>query len=203
MPTKVKDSFEHQLPNLPIQPKGRKNKKDDGNKRKKLNVKESSKSTTLAPAIEGYVEENAVDLVTKARQRLRSAKDIQEYIRGIVSTFLLVNEADVFRAAGLYLVHPINMLLPALFPGVNLRVFCNSEVSANNESRFDMRWLLCRPGKAHVAAAILEYKAPNSLQRIEFQKGKFSAGEAEKNMSMAEGLKFGTWFEDNAIPLSK
>lgn len=107
------------------------------------------------------------------------------------------------RAAGLYLVYPINMLLPALFPGVNLRVFCNSEVSANNGSRFDMRWLLCRPGKADVTAAILEYKAPNILQRIEFQKGKFLAGEAEKNMSKAERLKFGTWFEDNAIPLSK
>lgn len=79
MPTKVKDPFEHQLPNLPIKPEGRDNEKD-GNNRKKITVKESSKFTTLAPAIEGYVEENAVDLVTKARQRLRSAKDIQGYI---------------------------------------------------------------------------------------------------------------------------
>ena len=61
------------------------------------------------------------------------------------------------RTSGQYLVYPVNMYLDALFPGV--KVHCNSEVAENQQSRFDMRWPVCRPGKPDVTAAILEYKA--------------------------------------------
>ena len=163
MAIKVKQSFELGLPVLPMRCKDSEpepNKR--GKKRKKIDepyntAKESSKSTADALAIGGYVEENVVNLIITARQKLRSAPDIPEYLPGIEKTYLLVNESDVVRASGQYLVYPVNMYLDALFPGV--KVHCNSEVAENQQSRFDMRWPVCRPGKPDVTAAILEYKA--------------------------------------------
>ena len=207
MAIKVKQGFELELPVLPMKCKDNETKKR-GKKRKKKDkpyntAKESSKSTADALAIGGYVEESVVNLIITARQKIRSVPDIPEYLPGIEKTYLLVNEADVVRASGQYLVYPVNIHLDALLPGVNLQIFCNSEVAENQQSRFDMRWLICRSGEPDVTAAILEFKSPYTLHRDEFERGRFQAGDAEKNMRIADRKTFGTWFEGNAIPLSK
>lgn len=118
---------------------------------------------------------------------------------GSKKTYLLANEADVVRASGQHLVYPINMLLPELFPGIatELKIICNSEVSENQESRFDMRWLLCRPGsgKPDVTVVILEYKTTRVLHRRDFELGKCNEENAGEMMREASKRRNKTNFE--------
>lgn len=91
------------------------------------------------------------------------------------------------------------MLLPELFPGIDLRIVCNSEISETKESRFDMRWLLITSEKV-VTAAILEYKTTRTLHESEFLRGQFDTSEAEK--AMKEAKPNTTYFDGNAVPVS-
>ena len=169
MPIKVNESFNHKLPELPIAEKDK-----DPSGVPYNSVSASSKSTTRAAPIGAYIQDNISELVELAENTLQGAVQLDEYLPGIEKTYLLANEADVVRASGQHLIYPINMLLPELFPGIatELKIICNSEVSENQESRFDMRWLLCRRGKPDVTVAILEYKTTRVLHRRDFELGK-------------------------------
>lgn len=155
--------------------------------------------TRLATPIAGYIKGDVGSFVFLAREKLAKVNNIDEYMPGVEKTYLLANEADVVRASAQHLVYPINILLPELFPGINLRIVCNSEISETKESRFDMRWLLITPGKT-VTAAILEYKTTRTLHGSEFLRGQFDASEAEK--AMKEAKPSSTYFNGNAVPVS-
>ncbi|KAJ8101627.1 hypothetical protein POJ06DRAFT_247429 [Lipomyces tetrasporus] len=68
-------------------------------------------------------------------------------------------EADVIRAAHVYLIHPVNLIFQDVYPLFNIR--CKSEVSwiqGGTYSRLDMHW------QYHdVVFAVLEFKRPNSI----------------------------------------
>lgn len=139
-----------------------------------------------------------------AENTLQGAVQLDEYMPGIEKTYLLANEADVVRASGQHLIYPINMLLPELFPGIatELKIICNSEISENQESRFDMRWLLCRRGKPDVTVAILENKTTRVLHRRDFELGKCTQKNAGEMMLEASKLRDKTHFDRNAVPVS-
>lgn len=40
-----------------------------------------------------------------------------------------MDEAYVVRASGKHRVNPINMILPEMFPSLNIGIICNSEVT--------------------------------------------------------------------------
>ena len=144
-----------------------------------------------------------------AENTLQGAVQLDEYMPGIEKTYLLANEADVVRASGQHLIYPINMLLPELFPGIatELKIICNSEISENQESRFDMRWLLCRRRKPDVTVAILENKTTRMLHRRDFELGKCTPKKKKKKnagemMLEASKLRDKTHFDRNAVPVS-
>ena len=199
MPMKVNESFNRKLPELAINDKAK-----DSSGVPYNTVSASSKSTTRAAPIGGYIQDNISELVELADNTLRGAIQLGEYMPGIEKTYLLANEADVVRASGQHLVYPINMLLPELFPGIatELKIIRNSEVSENQESRFDMRWLLCRPGsgKPDVTVAILEYKTTRVLHRRDFELGKCGEGNAAEMMREASKRRTKTNFDRNAVP---
>lgn len=201
MPIKMNESFNRKVPELPINDKAK-----DPSGVPYNPVSASSKSTTRAAPIGAYIQDNISELVELADNALRSAIQLDEYMPGIEKTYLLANEADVVRASGQHLVYPINMLLPELFPGIatELKIICNSEVSENQESRFDMRWLLCRPGsgKPDVTVVILEYKTTRVLHRRDFEVGKCNEENAGEMMREASKRRNKTNFDRNAVPVS-
>lgn len=204
----VNGSFEYKLPLLPMQEKvaGRDDKRTKKDREARNvpyhSVKASSRSTAAAQAIGGYIHDDVQHLRELAEAKLQGAIQLRDFMPGIEKTYLLANEADVVRASGQHLVYPINMLLPELFPGISLKIICNSEVSENQESRFDMRWLSCRPGQPAVIVAILEYKTTRVLHRWEFEDGMFQPGLVEKGMKDAQNQPNETFFRGNAVPVS-
>ncbi|KAK9482823.1 hypothetical protein V1527DRAFT_475189, partial [Lipomyces starkeyi] len=72
--------------------------------------------------------------------------------------------ADVIRAAHVYLVHPVNVILQRIYPESN--ICCKSEASeGRGHSRLDIRWT-CN----NLVFAVLEFMLPYSIIYSEWQK---------------------------------
>lgn len=60
-----------------------------------------------------------------------------------------MDEAYVMRASGQHNMYPINMLLPEMFPNLNIGIICNSEISEHLHDRFDMKWVISYSGQGY------------------------------------------------------
>ncbi|KAK9235112.1 hypothetical protein V1525DRAFT_284897 [Lipomyces kononenkoae] len=86
------------------------------------------------------------------------------------TTYDLTLEADVIRAAHVYLVHPVNVILKKVYPESNIR--CMSEMSERRAySRLDIHWRY-----NDVAFAILEFKRPYSIRYLEWERAMTGTG---------------------------
>ncbi|KAK9363195.1 hypothetical protein V1504DRAFT_248225 [Lipomyces starkeyi] len=88
-------------------------------------------------------------------------------------------EADVIRAAHVYLVHPVNLILQCIYPWLNIR--CKSEVTWTEgkvHSRPDMSWQY-----NETIFAVLEFKHPYSIDYSEWLDAMTGEGEVIGNGS--------------------
>lgn len=76
-----------------------------------------------------------------------------------------------------------------LFPNLNVSTTCNSEVTYDRKSRFDMRWATSLPGKNNVTFAILEFKTTEVLHRRDALLGVCTSENAEENMEPPQLLR--------------
>ncbi|KAK9235075.1 hypothetical protein V1525DRAFT_285726 [Lipomyces kononenkoae] len=101
-------------------------------------------------------------------------------------TYYLDLEADVVRAAHVYLVHPVNVILQSIYPQLN--ICCKSEVRwlrGDSYSRLDMNWQF-----NGVIFAVLEFKRPYSIRYSEWRKPMTGAGQVTGNgQKIARQLK--------------
>ncbi|KAK9235914.1 hypothetical protein V1525DRAFT_408649 [Lipomyces kononenkoae] len=100
------------------------------------------------------------------------------------ATYDLCLEADVIRAAHVYLVHPVNVILRSVYPQSN--ILCRSEVSEGRTySRLDMYWK-CND----VVFAVLEYKRPYSIDYSDWNDAMTGFGQVTGNgLKIARQLK--------------
>lgn len=135
-----------------------------------------------------------------ATRKLKTLPYLDEIMPGIEKMYLLSNEADVVRASGQHLIYPVNKVLSEIFPGV---IICNSEVTYMNQSRFDMRWAISRPGQGDLTLAILEFKVAHVLHWIDFAKGVCTYEDEEAWMDAATVNDPPTHLKNNAITISR
>lgn len=183
----IRDSFGLKLPNLPSKP-------PDKDYRK---VYPSASTTAIEDPPIVYMRESAGDLANVARHKLRQLQSLHLYSPSLEETHFLAVEADVVRASGLELIHPINIVLPKLAPSAKVR--CNSEVTdRSNHSRFDMKWFFADTKKTF---AILEFKNTKVLNREGFELAACDdEDDAESKLLHARGE---TLLKDNAVIVSK
>ncbi|KAI9034755.1 uncharacterized protein KD926_005704 [Aspergillus affinis] len=119
-------------------------------------------------------------------------------------THLLESEADVLRLTTLQLLHPVNIALDQIRPP-KTHIFCRTESSIGNTSRFDVEWSLRGANGTRLCRlAILEVKNTNVIHKDDF---KSAAASDEKDfqskMYRAVSLKQSTFLRENGVWLSK
>lgn len=142
-----------------------------GEPHRKLHASASSTSNQDAPrALEPMT---ALDLINRATTNMPQGVQVQPpsptgYFPGDEDSFYLQSEADVVRAAAVYLIHPVNMAMRALCPpGIKIR--CSAEKNHSNTSRTDLIWTLCIPQhNIEAKFAILEFKNLYMLHKQDF-----------------------------------
>lgn len=187
MQTLIRDSFGYKLPNLPSKSPGKDYRK----------VSPSASTTAIEEPPIVYMRESASDLANIARHKLRQLQSLDLHSPALEETHFLAVEADVVRASGLELIHPINIVLPKLAPSANVR--CNSEVTdRSNHSRFDMKWYFA---DTMTTFAILEFKNTKVLNWEGFESAACdNEDDAESKLLKARGE---TLLDGNAIVVSK
>ncbi|KAL2015020.1 hypothetical protein VTK56DRAFT_6520 [Thermocarpiscus australiensis] len=157
MSTMVLDSFSTTLPALPVR------------QGLSTTVSASGVSTadTTPPML--WLARPANDYTTKAHEALGTptvhGAATQNHMPALEATFEVRCEADIHRAAALYLLHPAHVALTALYP--NVRIRCFSEYTNNEKSRPDIVYE--KDGRAF---AIVEYKVPGVINSREFNNAK-------------------------------
>jgi hypothetical protein len=194
------DSFKHKLPHIP-------DAKPPGYYRTTKASSDSTKDTDAPKALE---LEELKDLFQLGHDKLRnpvvphSAK-LDQYMPQLETTHILHTEADVLRAAGLYLLHPVNVAVASLVGNGHLT--CTSETTVGEGGRTDIMWM-CRASNSQEKKniAVLELKNTKILRQADFKPAYYTGAtreEARKKIASASKKINDTTLVDNAVWLSK
>jgi len=105
-------------------------------------VSEGAASTMYVDALKAFVSDDLVALVKLGRNHLPNpalSPELRHRLPQLEKTHLLHTEGDVVRAAELYLLHPLNVVLSKLVK--NGHLYCRSEQTSAGGCRTDIRWV--------------------------------------------------------------
>ena len=139
----------------------------------------------------------------------------QEKIPVLEKMHELQSEADMSRAAMLYLINPVNVAfaewLEQGHAGAGTTALCRTEeqmptshVAGSNtkKGRSDVGWTLIRDGEP-TNLAILEFKAPHSIVYEHFEAARYEHEQRDEAMADIAELGGASKFEDNSLWIMK
>lgn len=149
----------------------------DRNLSKNLKASPSATSTLETTHPKFWVARDVDDYVRAAEALLPDGGAVQkftskQYAPAEERSFCIQTEGDVVRASALYLLHPVNMVLEAMFPDDNIRCFAEDSqntkhpVLPTQTTRTRPDILYKKNGKT---VAILEYKLTSIMKVDEFE----------------------------------
>jgi hypothetical protein len=136
-------------------------------------IQASSDSTALANAPKALNTENLMPLLALGRKQLPQDappdfSKFGQHMPQLETTHFLRTEADVLRATGLYLLHPVNVVAASLVH--NGRLTCTSETATTKGGRTDIIWMHQADNANELKPiAILELKNTKVLHLSDFQ----------------------------------
>ena len=165
----------------------------------------SSASTKNVDPIRILFQNNGQELLNMASDSLQALSTTAECRKAqlpkVERSYILQTENDVVRVAALQLVHPVNIVLEDLLPGVELE--CLAEVvSQRGSSRTDLLWRMSAGGESHIVA-ILEYKNFRVIRYSDFQEAFTTQNAKDKALEEAKTQRLRTLLRDNAILISE
>jgi len=129
------------------------------------------------------------------RQRL------QAYLPVLERPFQIFTEADVVRAATLYILHPINEALNARHQN---RIHCRSESTQISRGRCDVLWQFWNSDEGDwTVIAVLELKNRGVLQWSDIEGARRDEKTREDGLDEALSKRGRTLFLSNMVPISK
>lgn len=186
-PATIRESFKQTLPNLP----------QDGTAKVATMSGQSTSLTDppclfVARAIDAY-SASADDALKDGKVRTQTEN---AYLPAIEQTFYLFTEGDVVRAAALYLLHPVNVALAAIFP--RRSIYCSAEL-ASNGTRPDVVYM-----DGNTLVAVLEFKNTGIIVPAQFEVAGLRGTSTMEDINRKCDTRSGnTFFEDNSWVLLK
>ena len=126
---------------------------------------------------------------------------LQTHLPAVERPFLIFSEADVVRAAALYMLHPINEALNACSPR---QIFCRSESKQQGGGRCDVLWQYFDEQEgAWVVIAVLELKNRGMLHWNDLRNALRDTSTYAEGVNKAVDAEDFTLFGDNMVKISK
>jgi hypothetical protein len=164
--------------------------------------KNSGASTEATDPPKLWIEYPVENYITRADAELQQDGDrLQAYLPVVESPFMIFTEADVVRAATLYVLHPINEALNARYQD---GIYCRSESKQQSGGRCDVVWQAWDSASEDwTVIAVLELKNRGVLDWSDCSGALQNQSNYAQAIQAAWATTENTLFENNMIPIAK